>query len=162
LPVLDDAGVPVGVVSEKDVGAYMQQYGDDTSRLAMPVSAVMSSPAISIRSTARIAYAAGLMLQQCVPPLHHNRHALTPRRVQSPYTNAMHLACILPCSRVHRLPVVDESGRCVAMLTRTDVFRPLIPDALADPLYLQKARPAPAWEGGDVGPWDGGRDLPSL
>jgi hypothetical protein len=54
-------------VSEKDVGAYMQQYGDDTSRLAMPVSAVMSSPAISIHSTARIAYAAGLMLQQCVP-----------------------------------------------------------------------------------------------
>ena len=41
------------------------------------------------------------------------------------------------------------------MLTRTDVFRPLIPDALADPLYLQKARPPPAWEGGDVAPWEG-------
>jgi len=50
------------------------------------------------------------------------------------------------------------------MLTRTDVFRPLIPDALADLLYLQKARchPAPAWEGEDVPPWEGGRDLPPL
>jgi len=50
------------------------------------------------------------------------------------------------------------------MLTRTDVFRPLIPDALADPLYLQKARahPAPAWEGGELPPWEQGRDFPSL
>ena len=49
------------------------------------------------------------------------------------------------------------------MLTRTDVFRPLIPDALADPLYLEKARhPAPAWEGGELPPWEQGRDLPSL
>ena len=66
LPVLDEHGCPVGVVSEKDVSAYLQQYGDDTSRLSMPVSAVMSTPAVTIRSTARIAYAAGLMLQQCV------------------------------------------------------------------------------------------------
>lgn len=65
MPVLDANGFPVGVVSEKDVGAYLQQYDDDTSRLSMPVSAVMSTPAISIRLTARIAYAAGLMLQQC-------------------------------------------------------------------------------------------------
>jgi CBS domain-containing protein len=77
----------------------------------------MSAPAITIREDARIAYAAGLMLQH----------------------------------RVHRLPVVDHGGRCVAMLTRTDVFRPLIPDFDADPLYLQKARrPAPAWEGRDL------------
>ena len=64
---------------------------------------------------------------------------------------------------MHRLPVVDENGCCVSMLTRTDVFRPLIPDALADPLYLQKARchPAPAWEGADVPPWEG-RDWPAL
>ena len=68
LPVLDSDGCPVGVISEKDVGAYLQQYGDDTSRLSTPVSAVMSSPAVCIRSTARIAYAAGLMLQQCVAP----------------------------------------------------------------------------------------------
>ena len=67
LPVLDEHGCPVGVVSEKDVSAYLQQYGDDTSRLySMPVAAVMSTPAVTIRSTARIAYAAGLMLQQCV------------------------------------------------------------------------------------------------
>ena len=66
LPVLDDQGCPVGVVSVKDVAAYLQQYGEDASRLSMPVSAVMSTPAVCIRSTARIAYAAGLMLQQCV------------------------------------------------------------------------------------------------
>jgi hypothetical protein len=69
-------------------------------------------------------------------------------------------------SRVHRLPVVDAEGRCVAMITRTDVFRPLIPEALADPLYLQKVRslsrhPPPAWEGRDVAP-SVGRDLPAV
>ena len=64
--MLDEHGCPVGVISEKDVSAYLRQYGDDTSRLSMPVSVVMSTPAVTIRSTARIAYAAGLMLQQCV------------------------------------------------------------------------------------------------
>ena len=147
--MLDGDGRPVGVVSEKDVGAYLQQYGDDTSRLALPVSTVMSTPAVTIRSTARVAYAAGLMLQQCVL-----RHAS-----RCPCADAAPRAR----SRVHRLPVVDEAGRCISMLTRSDVFRPLIPDALADPLYLQKARwhPAPAWEGGPVPPWEG-RDLPEL
>ena len=157
LPVLDLDGKPVGVVSEKDVTAYLGQYGDDTSRLATPVKCVrscgelhgivhattdalltrrfcvcrqvMSAPAVCIRHDARVAYAAGLMLQH----------------------------------RVHRLPVVDASGRCVSIITRADVFKPLIPDALADPLYLQKVRcrPAPAWEGRDVPAWQG-RDLPAL
>ncbi len=60
--------------------------------------------------------------------------------------------------------MVDREGRCVAMITRTDVFRPLIPDFALDPLYLQKVRavhPAPAWEGADVPAWEG-RDLPAL
>ncbi len=44
LPVLDSAGgIPVGVVSEKDVLAYLQQYGDDTSHLATPVKCVHSA-----------------------------------------------------------------------------------------------------------------------
>ncbi len=63
---------------------------------------------------------------------------------------------------MHRLPVVDSDGKCVSMITRADVFRPLIPDALADPLYLAKVRrPPPAWEGGDLPAYDG-RDLPRL
>ena len=85
LPVLDPAtGKPVGVVSEKDVMAYLQQYGDDTKHMATPVRCavmrcdapwgaltrprrhIMSAPAVTVRHDARVAYAAGLMLQQCV------------------------------------------------------------------------------------------------
>ncbi len=67
---------------------------------------------------------------------------------------------------MHRLPVVDSGGRVVGMITRTDVFRPLIPGFDLDPLYAQKVRgarsrhPPPAWEGRDCAPFEGAHDLP--
>jgi CBS domain-containing protein len=89
--VVDEKGVPLGVVSDKDVAAYLKGKGGDSA----VVADVMSSPAITIRDISPIAYAAGKMLQY----------------------------------KVHRLVVVDQDGKAVAMLTRTDVFQPLMPDA---------------------------------
>jgi hypothetical protein len=126
---------------------------------------VMSTPAVTIREDARVAYAAGLMLQQCAPARDSQLHGVSARLHEYALDNVAHFTPDDAAhSRVHRLPVVDREGRCVAMITRTDVFRPLIPDFALDPLYLQKARkvhPAPAWEGADVPAWEG-RDLPAL
>lgn len=107
LPVVDELGHAVGILSDKDVAVYLSSRGggDDTKQLLTPVRHVMSSPAITVPENAPIAFAAGLMLQH----------------------------------RVHRLPVVSK-GRVVAMLSRTDVFKPLMPDwRKTNALYLAKA-----------------------
>lgn len=61
LPVVDSSGCPVGVVSDKDVSAYLQKGGE--LALETPVSSVMSAPAITILDKSPLAYAAGKMLQ---------------------------------------------------------------------------------------------------
>jgi len=102
LPVVDASGYPVGVVSDKDVAAFLQA-GSHT--MDTPVSSVMSSPAITILDHSPLAYAAGKMLQ----------------------------------FRIHRLVVVDGEGKATAMLTRSDVFQPLVPDVRkSDTTYVAK------------------------
>jgi len=104
LPVVDASGYPVGVVSDKDVAAFLQA-GSHTLALDTPVSSVMSSPAITILDHSPLAYAAGKMLQ----------------------------------FRIHRLVVVDGEGKATAMLTRSDVFQPLVPDVRkSDTTYVAK------------------------
>jgi CBS domain-containing protein len=93
LPVVDASGLPVGVISDKDVALFVKS-GSGDAVLDTAVSSVMSAPAVTIREDSPLAYAAGKMLQ----------------------------------FKVHRLVVVDHEGKAVAMLTRTDVFQPLVPD----------------------------------
>eukprot|EP00898_Chlorokybus_atmophyticus_P004350 jgi/Chlat1/4916/Chrsp31S04830 len=98
LPVVDDAGHCIGVVSETDV---LQVVKEDSSKLqSTTVREVMSQP-ITIKEHAPIIFAAGLMLQ----------------------------------NKIFRLPVVDNDDKVIAMVTRTDLFQPLI--AGVDPLYTQ-------------------------
>jgi len=114
VPVVDEDGKVVGVVSDKDLVNYDKKFcvgdscDDETRQSALdkPVSTIMVTPAIVIRGRAMAAYAAGVMLQ----------------------------------NKVHRLPVVDMADNLVGMVTRTDIFEPLLcntddPNCNSDPIY---------------------------
>ena len=62
LPVVDASGLPVGVISDKDVALFMKSGSGDAA-LDTAVSSVMSAPAVTIREDSPLAYAAGKMLQ---------------------------------------------------------------------------------------------------
>jgi len=110
LPVVDDAGRLVGVVSEADL-LLKEAFGPgDTHHLvesrrtrrehdkagALVARDLMTSPAVTIRPDAPIAEAARVM---------HDK-------------------------TVKRLPVVDEDGRVVGIVTRSDLLRVFLrPDA---------------------------------
>lgn len=108
LPVVDENGSCVGVLSEKDV-----QWCQDIMDAGVPeeiealhdqtVGDSMTAPAITIKDHAHIAYAAGVMI--------------------------MH--------KLHRLPVVDENDAVVGIVTRVDTFQPIRSIFLqdGDPLY---------------------------
>eukprot|EP00898_Chlorokybus_atmophyticus_P005476 jgi/Chlat1/592/Chrsp103S01027 len=89
LPVVDESGMVVGVISRKDTNKGGAAVGD-----------VMSYPPITITPEKTVAEAAALMLK----------------------------------NKVHRIPVVDEDGKIMGIVTRTDIFTALMPtDAEAVP-----------------------------
>ena len=114
LPVVDASGLPVGVISDKDVALFMKSGSGDAA-LDTAVSSVMSAPAVTIREDSPLAYAAGQMLQFKV-------HRLVVRCQMQP-DGSCFVTDTAPAYQV-----VDHEGKAVAMLTRTDVFRPLVPD----------------------------------
>lgn len=103
LPVVDESGAVVGVVSEADIvgkeaGAPHERsligrlvHGDvDAARLeARTVAEAMTSPAITIRENREVAEAARIMTEK----------------------------------EVNRLPVLDDDGRLVGIVTRADLVR---------------------------------------
>jgi len=109
LPVVDENGSVVGVLSEKDIEWChdVLENGSPEEIDALhdqPLRDWMSSPAITIKEHAHIAYAAGTML--------------------------MH--------KLHRLPVVNEEGAMVGIVTRVDTFQPIrsiFSSRMGDPLY---------------------------
>eukprot|EP00850_Spirogloea_muscicola_P013140 SM000088S23681 [mRNA] locus=s88:29741:30937:- [translate_table: standard] len=99
LPVCDDDGHCVGIVSNIDIHKYARGKGGFNGIAKTKVSEIMTAPAFVILDHAPVAYAAGLMLKH----------------------------------KVHRLPVVDKHGAVVGIVTRNDLFEPLIPQS--SPLY---------------------------
>jgi CBS domain-containing membrane protein len=106
VPVVNEAGVPVGVISEKDILALMAPGGirtfmqvvaeclGGTSCLAAPVRShtaakVMSSPAVTV----------------------------------SEDTSLMEVADILTHKGINRVPVVDVNGKMTGIISRGDVVR---------------------------------------
>jgi CBS domain-containing protein len=102
LPVVDEAGTVVGVVSEADIvgkeagpapepsllGRIL--HGTPPSKLeARTAAEAMTSPAITVDETAEVAQAARLMTER----------------------------------GINRLPVVDEDGRLAGIVTRADLVR---------------------------------------
>jgi CBS domain-containing protein len=106
LPVLNDSGKVIGVVSEADLLArealedgYMGHSGPPS------VSGLLHRRELD---KAKSVTAAGLMSW---PPV-----------TVSPYDLVSHAAHLMYDHRVKRLPVVDENGRLIGIISRTDVL----------------------------------------
>jgi CBS domain-containing protein len=112
LPVVDDDGSVLGIVSEADIlvkergrpgrGSLLDHLLETngsqvTKHDARDAADAMTSPAITIRPERPIAEAAALMLDRCV----------------------------------NRLPVVDKQGKLVGIVTRADLVRAFVRDDAA-------------------------------
>jgi CBS domain-containing protein len=98
-PVVDDAGRPIGLVSRADVlmDHYERAEGEESTGLfeGKPVSSKAGD-------------------------------IMTPRTSSiSERANAMDAVRILAAQRIHRLPVVDDAGSVVGILSTLDVIRAL-------------------------------------
>ncbi|WP_060887832.1 CBS domain-containing protein [Streptomyces caniscabiei] len=103
VPVVDDDDRPVGVVSEADLLRKEAAQLDPAGLL--PVL----HPKPAARAKAEASTAAGLM----------SAPAVTAR----PQWTVVEAAQVMERHRVKRLPVVDETGRLVGMISRADLLR---------------------------------------
>ncbi|MGW7363724.1 CBS domain-containing protein [Streptomyces sp. NPDC054841] len=117
VPVVDDEGHPLGVVSEADLlckAASLPDPGGRWSRLmlvpqdmaraeAETAEAMMSSPAVTARPT----------------------------------WNIVETARTMDRNRVKRLPVIDEAGKLIGIVSRCDLLRPFLrrDDAISDEIH---------------------------
>ncbi|MGV9249843.1 CBS domain-containing protein [Streptomyces sp. NPDC003697] len=103
VPVVDDQGRPVGVVSEADLLWKQESQADPGGRLA----AAHLPPAE--RAKAHALTAEGLMTAP----------AVTAR----PQWSVVEAARAMARHHVKRLPVIDDAGRLVGIVSRTDLLR---------------------------------------
>jgi CBS domain-containing protein len=103
VPVIDADRRVVGVVTEADLMARLAG-----GRLVLPAGHLLSAPG-ERRAKLRATTARELMT--------------TPPVVTTPYTTVQEAAELCARSRVRRLPVVDEQGVLVGIVTRGDLLR---------------------------------------
>jgi len=68
----------------------------------------------------------------------------SPAIVTLPHARITYAAALMLQNQIHRVPVVDSGGKLLGVLTRSDVFEPLLCDpyaenCLSDPLYRKNA-----------------------
>lgn len=103
VPVVDDTDRPLGVVSEADL------LRKETSRLRTTGRLPTPNPESAERTKADATTAAGLMTSPAV--------------VARPDWTVVEAARAMEQNRVKRLPVVDDSGRLVGVISRADLLR---------------------------------------
>jgi CBS domain-containing protein len=103
VPVVDDADQPVGVVSEADLLRREAQQSDPAGLLP-----AAHTPAAD-RARAEAVTAEGLMTSPAV--------------VARPEWTVVEAARVMESNHVKRLPVVDDAGRLVGLISRADLVR---------------------------------------
>lgn len=103
VPVVDDTDRPVGVVSEADLLRKEASRPETTGLLPAP------HPESAERTKADATTAEGLMTSPAV--------------VARPEWTMVEAARTMEHNRVKRLPVVDESGRLIGVVSRADLLR---------------------------------------
>jgi CBS domain-containing protein len=112
LPVVDEAGGVVGVVSEGDI--LFKERGPREPKRALPRLADSSRASADLKLKARTA-----------------GEAMTaPAKTIEPWRPVSAAAAQMLDESVNRLPVVDDQGRLVGIVTRADLVRAFVrPDA---------------------------------
>lgn len=106
LPVIDLQGKVVGIISDKD---FLSHMGDGTARTFMDVVSECLRGGGCVAAPVRAKNAEDIM----------NSPAIT----VGEDTSVMDAARILVEKSINRLPVVDENGRLVGIVSRADVVR---------------------------------------
>jgi CBS-domain-containing membrane protein len=112
LPVVDDDGILVGVVSQTDLLAWHYNSGVDggayydTSRLRVTDEDTMAGLRLTDIQTAAV--------EEVMSPLVHCIRADLPIAVA---------ASTMVCQRIHRLVVVDETLRVKGLISTLDILR---------------------------------------
>jgi CBS domain-containing membrane protein len=106
LPVIDLQGKVVGIISDKD---FLSHMGDGTARSFMDVVSECLKGGGCVATPVRAKHAGDIM----------NSPAIT----VSQDTSVMDAARILVEKGINRLPIVDENGRLVGIVSRADVVR---------------------------------------
>jgi len=104
LPVVDDAGRPVGIVSEADL-LVKEGY---------PHGAEDAGMVDAIRYRRRLGKAAGATAAEVMA---------APVITVAVDTSVVEAARLMVCQGVKRLPVVDEQGRLAGVVTRSDLLK---------------------------------------
>lgn len=103
VPVVDDSGRPVGVVSEADLLRRESNQPDPAGLLA-----VLDTPGEELPPSVATT-ASGLMT--------------APAIVAHPEWSVVEAARVMDRGRIKRLPVVDETGTLVGIVSRSDLLR---------------------------------------
>jgi CBS domain-containing protein len=109
LPVVDDGGNVIGIVTETDLTSKLA-YGDEKRGALSAIAATLTGkhPAWLKKASAMIA-----------------REIMSPRVVTaSPQEDLRHAARVLMEHGCGHLPVVDDDGSLVGMVARRDILRP--------------------------------------
>lgn len=145
LPVVDPAGAVVGVLSEKDLVRTLD------------LSAGISSPRGLIDLLLASAPARGpSLLDICRHRLENGfvREAMTSPAITLPPTATIAEAAErMHHDRIHRLPIVEESGKLVGIVSRADLVAALAPERAGrrrGGLHPRSKRATPARAGYDL------------
>ncbi|MBF2035003.1 MAG: CBS domain-containing protein [Leptolyngbyaceae cyanobacterium T60_A2020_046] len=111
LPVVDDAGELVGILSESDL--MWQATG-----APLPAYIMLLDSVIYLKNPARYTEELHKALGQTVREVMGGKKVVT----TTPDTSIQHAAQLMHDRKVHRLPVTAE-GRLVGILTRGDIVR---------------------------------------
>lgn len=114
LPVVDDGGQLVGIVSETDL--MWRETG-----VTLPPYIMLLDSVIYLENPAKYERALHKALGQTVGEVMTKKNLLT-IRPDKPLRDA---AQLMHERSVHRLPVVDDTGKVVGILTRGDIVRHL-------------------------------------
>jgi CBS domain-containing protein len=106
VPVLDDEGSVVGVISERD---FLRTMGDDQSGTFMDVIADCLRGGKCLTAPIRIRHAEDIMSAPAV--------------TVTPDAPLMEVANIMARQSINRVPVVDATGKLVGIASRADVVR---------------------------------------
>ena len=106
VPVLDDGGSVVGVISERD---FLRTMAGEQSQTFMDVIADCLGGGKCLAAPMRIQCAEDIM---SAPPV-----------TVTPDTSLMEVANIMARQKINRVPVVDAAGQLVGIASRADVVR---------------------------------------